>query len=460
MSRYVRSLFSALFLILSLSCVPGQVDTYRKSVGYPASQILSERGQTQVSFEDRTEEIVGHAERLIEKNQNEGAVLDPRWYTLKRFAAYQNAIFSASQIIFYGGLENDVRRHTEGRYSSVVPVENDQEPGEIRLFIGKRTAARHDLIIVGQNGREVALKTMIRLLYLAKFVDDKTLRKYRGQLQNFRQSLRVWMSSFKARQEFTHFFNRYGISSPDVVIIGFIGDSRALMQEEGIEDPQSYSDESLRVNWYTRANGRNVLLVSIDHNRIFASRAGELMEAIFDLSGDNPPSVIFLGSGGAIDEPQIVGRIVTPTVVLNGDPFPETQPQGGLVHIIRNKAVEDGAVKTAHASVENVVVETTQWANRMKRNRIRTVDQELFHLIRAINSSANALKVETFIGILVTDDVSSVAGTNGDLTLQHAEERIVKTAGARREFLSGVLAKIGVLKHDRTRIRRQKETAS
>jgi len=44
-----------------------------------------------------------------------------------------------------------------------VPLEQDQDPGEIRLFVGRRQAG-YDFIIIGQNGREVALKTIIRLL--------------------------------------------------------------------------------------------------------------------------------------------------------------------------------------------------------------------------------------------------------------------------------------------------------
>ena len=98
-------------------------------------------------------------------------MLDQRWYTFKRFGQYQDTIFSASQIVFYGGLENDVRANLPKHYESVVPLEKDQEPGEIRLFSAKHAPAQHDLIIIGQNGREVALKTIIRLIYLASFAD-------------------------------------------------------------------------------------------------------------------------------------------------------------------------------------------------------------------------------------------------------------------------------------------------
>ena len=90
------------------------------------------------------------------------------------------------------------------------------------------------------------------------------------------------------------------------------------------------------------------------------SRSGDLIEAIFAVSGASLPVIVFLGSGGAIEDPSIVGQIVTPTMVLNGDPFPARQHTGVLVHLIRNKAVAQTSIKTAHASVENVVVETTR----------------------------------------------------------------------------------------------------
>jgi hypothetical protein len=450
MNRCITFLFSILIAILSLSCSPWEIGNSRKSLDNTAIETVSAKEEPQVSFEDQTEEVVGHAERLIEKNEREGAVLDQRWYTLKRFGKYQDVVFSASQIVFYGGLEKDVRRQLQNQYASIIPVENDQDPGEIRLFFGERKGAQYDLIIIGQNGKEVALKTIIRLIYLAKFVDDETKRKYQNKLQSFNKSLKVLMSSRTAREEFMGFLNGHGISNPDAVMIGFIGDTRAILRDQGIEDPKSYSDESLRVNWYTSVNGMKVLLVSIDQSRIFASRSGELIDAILSLSGNKPPYLIFLGSGGAIDEPEIVGKIINPTIVLNGDPFPATP--GVLVHIIRNRAINKAAIKTAHVSVENVVVETTRWATEMKKDRIRTVDQELFHIIKAINSSTNARRMEIFIGILVTDNVSSDAKTNVNLTLEHAEEAILKTAGVRKEFLSKILMKIGILKRDETRL--------
>ena len=456
MHRYAATLFSALIFIFSLSCSSARIDTARESLENQPNAIVRGLSESPVSFQDKTEELVGHAERLIEKNEKEGAVLDQRWYTFKRFGRYRDAIFSASQIVFYGGLEKDVQAHLQKHYTSYVEMEKDQEPGEIRLFSARRTATQHDLIIIGQNGKEVALKTIIRLIYLAGFADADHKRKYHDKLHSFNKSLKVFLSSRTARQEFIGFFAKHGISSPDTVMIGFIGEIRSLLKAEGIHDPEVYSDESLRINWFKNANGRKVLLVSIDHNRIFASRSGELIEAIFAISGTSPPAITFLGSGGAIEDPGIVGKIVTPTMVLNGDPFPAIEHKGLLIHLIRNQAIAQGNIKTAHASVENVVVETTQWANKMKTDRVRTVDQELFHIIKTINSRRNAQKVQMFIGILVTDNVSSKADANIDMTLEYAEETILKTASARREFLAYVLTTLGILKQDRIRTPRQK----
>jgi hypothetical protein len=76
--------------------------------------------------------------------------------------------------------------------------------------------------------------------------------------------------------------------NPDAVMIGFRGDIRSLLKDDGVSDPESYTDESSRVNWYPDANGKKILLVSIDKNRIFASRSGELIEAIFAISAVGP----------------------------------------------------------------------------------------------------------------------------------------------------------------------------
>jgi hypothetical protein len=457
MHRYLVHLLSIISLTLSLSCRPWQTSNYHDAFGNKPGAIPSVENESRVRFEDQTQDIVGHAKRLIETNEREGAVLDQRWYTLKRFGKYQDIIFGASHVIFYGGLEKDVRRHLQHRYTSVVPVEYPQEPGEVRLFYGKREGTPYDLIIIGQNGREVALKTIIRLIYLAKFVDDETRQKYGTKILSFNESLRVFKSSVSAQQEFVAFFHRYGIRNPDAVMIGFRGDIRAILRDAGVEDPKSYSNESLRVNWYADANGMKVLLVSIDHNRIFASRSGELIRAILKTS-NTPPSVAFLGIGGAIEEPHLVGTLVEPTVVWSADSSPAAE-QKPLVHLIRNKAVDEEGTRIVHASVESVIVETTRWAAEMKKLHVRTVDQELFHIMDAINSSVNARETDVFAGLLVTDNVASDTKADVNLTLEYAEETIAKTVRVRREFLSKVLTKMGVLKRDATPHRRLNEIA-
>jgi hypothetical protein len=94
-----------------------------------------------------------------------------------------------------------------------------------------------------------------------------------------------------------------------------------MLAERGFAPPEIFSDESLRALWYPNVNGQKGLLISINGNRIFASRSRDLMEAIYDSSRDSRPMVTFLGSAGAIDAPELVGKIVAPTSVTNGDPF-------------------------------------------------------------------------------------------------------------------------------------------
>jgi hypothetical protein len=113
----------------------------------------------------------------------------------------------------------------------------------------------------------------------------------------------------------------------------------------------------------------------------------------------------------------------------------------------------EAAIKTSDVTVESVVVETTKWTRKMKNYRIDTVDQELFHIVKAINSSAYAAKVDFFAGHVVTDNVSSNA-QDTDLTLERAEEVISATAGLRREFLSKILKKLGILKNETSRMPR------
>ena len=127
------------------------------------------------------------------------------------------------------------------------------------------------------------------------------------------------------------------------------------------------------------------------------------------------------------------------------------------MHIIRNRAADEAAIKTADVTVESIVVETTAWVRKMKDQRIDTVDQELFHIIAAINSSAYARKVDVFIGTLVTDNVSSNANDT-DVTLEHAEETISETADIRREFFSKVLKALGILKTETKRMPRQSQS--
>jgi hypothetical protein len=292
---------------------------------------------------------------------------------------------------------------------------------------------------------------------LTKFVDDKTQQKHRDKLASFTQSLQVFLSSVRPRDEFIMFFNKYGLDRPDAVIIGFREDVRSLLKDEGISDPESYTDESLRVNWYPDANGKRVLLVSIDKNRIFASRSGELIEAIFAISPGSPPSVVLLGAGGAIDARAMVGQIVTPAIVMNGDSLLPNRNQNALAHIIRNRAAGGAGVKTADVSVESVVIETTAWVRKMKDQRIDTVDQELFHIMSAINSSAHAGRVDVFAGTLVTDNVSSNA-QNNDMTLEHAEETISATSDIRRGFFSKVLKTLGILKKETRWMPRRSES--
>jgi len=84
------------------------------------------------------------------------------------------------------------------------------------------------------------------------------------------------MSPVSPRREYLTFFNRHGIRNPDAVVIGSMGDSSVLMGNRGFTSPEIYSDETLRVVWYKNANGKKVLLISINGNRIFASRSREL----------------------------------------------------------------------------------------------------------------------------------------------------------------------------------------
>ncbi|HEX9787730.1 MAG TPA: hypothetical protein VGB09_06870 [Candidatus Binatia bacterium] len=438
--HFVGNIFAVLALGLTVSC--GTVAEVSPPTGNETQRTAT---QPRVSFEDHTREIVGHAERLIEKNEREGAVLDQKWYGFRRFGKYQELFLGAENVVFYGGLEADVQSHIQGQYLSLTPLEENQDPGEIRLFAGRRDGDKWDSIVIGQNGREVALKTIIRLLYMAKFADEDLKRKHRRRLRSFSKALQVFMSPIRPRSEYLAFFNKYNIRNPDAVVIGFMGDASLVMGEKGFPRPEAFSDESLRVIWYPNVDGKKVLLVSINGNRIFASRCSALMEAIYDVSPDSPPLVTFLGSAGAVDAPEMVGKIVAPTSVMNGDPFPRIKSQSALIHLIRNRAADLVPMQTIHASVESVVVETTEWAKHIKSRRVKTVDQELYHVIDAIHSSPRGADTEIYAAVLVTDNVSAITSDH-DVTLQEAEETIAGTAKLRQDFLLKAFRKQGILR--------------
>jgi hypothetical protein len=439
MREFTASLLTVLILGLPSSCA---------TVSQPEnnSRQLAQSAATPeiASFEDQTEDVVGHAERLIEKNEREGAVLDQQWYGFRRFGKYQELFLGAEKVLFYGGLEAEIRSRIEGQYLALQPLADNQDPGDIRLFAGHLPGKKWDYIVIGQNGREVALKTMIRLIYMAKFADEDMRQKHQVRLEAFSKSLRVFMSRVSPRREYLAFFNRHGIRNPDAVLIGFMGESRALLQDLGFTRFEIYSDESLRVTWYNNANGKKVLLISINGNRIFASRAGALMQAIDDISPQSLPLVVFLGSGGSVEQPQMVGKIVAPISVINGDPFAAGRG-GALVHMIRNSAAQLLPMRSNHASVESVVVETTNWTKEMSNRQVHTVDQELYFIMDGFNSSSRRTGTELYAGILVTDNVSIDRGSK-NATLQHAEEIIEKTAELRKEFFFRVLRNQGILK--------------
>ena len=102
-------------------------------------------------------------------------------------------------------------------------------------------------------------------------------------------------------------------------------------------------------------------------------------------------------------------------------------------------------MQSTHASVESVVVETTEWAREIKNRRVRTVDQELYYVIDAINSSARGAESQVYAGILVTDNIATDKSAT-ELTLEHAEETIAQTANLRKQFLLNVFRQKGILK--------------
>jgi hypothetical protein len=440
MKRRLLSIFAIVCFGLTLTGCLGPAVS-QSAIG----EIRSIEFQPQVSFEDQTREIVDHAQQLVEKNELEGAILDLEWYGFRRFGEYLELILGAERVVFYGGLEADVQTHMRGQYLSVTPLAENQDPGEVRLFAGRLDGGKWDCIIVGQNGREVALKTVIRLLYMAKFADNDIKRKHRVRLRWFSRSLKVYMSTKSPRSEYLTFFKIYRIQNPDVVMIGFMGDASLMLGDMGYERPETFSDESLRVLWYPDVNGKRVLLISINGNRIFASRSSDLMKAIYDSSPDSRPLVMFLGSAGTINAPELLGKIVAPTRVMNADPFPGEKSQGALIHLVRNLAVGLVCLQSTHASVESVVVETTEWAKRIKSRRIDTVDQELYHVIEAIHASPRGAETDVYAAVLVTDNVAAEISGN-DVTLKVAEETIAETAKLRQDFLLNVFRRQGILR--------------
>ena len=448
---FLASIIAA--LCLSVSAIPqdkfipssGGIESH--ALFRPVNNVPVVAHEARDWFQDHTEEIVGDALALIKKNRREGAALDQRWYGFRRFGPTLEHLLRAKEVRFYGGREADVRSAIATQYVSLLPLAADQDPGEIRLFTARRDWDSFDVVIIGQNGKEVALKTVIRLAYVFEFMDEEIKRSFVGGFDAFLGRVKIFLSSFPARQEFSAFFQRYRIADPDVVIIGFQRDTRAILEEAGIGEPERYSSDSLRVNWYPNAGGKKVLLISINGNRIFASRAGELVQAIFEAFTSPPESIVFLGSAGAIDSAQLVGQIVAPTVVVNDDYFNAERRGGKLAHIIRNRATMIVPVKTAHVSVESMLLETMPWATKNRTNRIMTVDQELYSIVNAINKSHYGDKIQFFAGILVTDNVSAVQ-THGQMTLQHAEDIIAKTGAIRRGFLARVLSELGITAHE------------
>jgi hypothetical protein len=75
-----------------------------------------------------------------------------------------------------------------------------------------------------------------------------------------------------------------------------------------------------------------------------------------------------------------------------------------------------------------------------------TVDQELFHVISAFNTSPRASQIQLLVGLLVTDNVPAT-GFPSETSLQHAEDVIARTARVRRQFFIKVLAEAGIIAH-------------
>jgi hypothetical protein len=445
MMRRLALLFAILNLGVALSCTPGPDPSRPARISVRGAAV-----QPQVSFADRTLEIIGRAEWLIEKNAREAAVMNQEWYAVKRIGKHQELLLRAERIFFYGGLEADVRAHVSHRYVSMTRLDAAaDDAGEVRFFAGRSPEGTFDYIAVGQNGREVALKTIIRLLYAAKFADDDVKRRHAARLRSFSRRIKVFLSDASPRTEYLAFFDRNGIRNPDAVVIGFMGDASRVLQDMGFPRPETFSDESLRTLWYPDLNGKKVLLVSINGNRIFASRCGDLMRALFERSAASRPVVTFLGSAGAVDQRDWVGKLVAPAAVMNADPLP-AQTRRAPIHLLRNLAAGLVDRQSLHASVESVVVETVQWANQVKNRRVTTVDQELYHLIEAVHESPRGSGTDVYAAVLVTDNVATVLSSPTE-TLQAAEDSIAATTKLRRDFFLSVFRAQGILAEEKAR---------
>ncbi|MEA2659825.1 MAG: hypothetical protein QOF64_2424, partial [Candidatus Binatota bacterium] len=178
-SRAILVTLISAAICLGCSTIPGHrfIGSPREIDGGKAYQgidnSLAATQPSRIWFEDHTREIVGDALTMIKRNERDGASLDQRWYAFRRFGENLEHILRAREVRFYGGREADIRLALAGEYRSMIPFEANQDPGEIRLFTAHRDRDGFDLVIIGQNGREVALKTVIRLVYLFKFSDEE-----------------------------------------------------------------------------------------------------------------------------------------------------------------------------------------------------------------------------------------------------------------------------------------------
>jgi hypothetical protein len=81
-----------------------------------------------------------------------------------------------------------------GQYLSVTQLAENRDPGLIRLFVGHIDGGKWNCIVVGQNGREVALKT----IHPAPLHGEIRRRRHQARaaftvatIQRFAQSIQV-----------------------------------------------------------------------------------------------------------------------------------------------------------------------------------------------------------------------------------------------------------------------------